>query len=69
MNVLGSALAVPNNIIMEYNYNAIIINGTDIGIGLTQAGKCRAGPWLSSGAPVMMEGEEDPGAAEGGRMT
>lgn len=53
---------------MKQNYNVSIINGTEVGIGLTQAGECHVGPRPSSSAPVMMEGEEDPGAAKGGRM-
>lgn len=55
---------------MKENYNVIIIiNGTEVGIGLTQTGKCHVGPRPSSSAPVMMGGEEDPGAAKGGTMT
>lgn len=43
---------------MKQIYNVTMINGSEVGIELTQAGKCHVGPRLSSSAPVMIEGRK-----------
>lgn len=38
LNMLGSAFAIQNNMIMKENYKVIVINGPQVGRELTQAG-------------------------------
>lgn len=51
LNMLGSAFAIQNNMIMKENYKVIVINGPQVGRELTQAGIT-----LGHG-PAMVPGE------------